>query len=262
MRIRRLEWAGVEIDYEGHTLLIDSIKEVAAPLPPIFVGAQPVTPLRPGGATAALVTHLHSDHADPVALSDALAPGAPVFRPEPNPGSGDDLVLTEQTEVLFRETGLKTKIMQPWEQRQVGPFRITAAPSVDGFGDPQRCWIVEAGGVRILHAGDTLFHGYWWSIARAAGPIDVAFLPINGAVVDAPHLHPSSPLNIAMSPEEAAVAAQLLQARVAVPIHYDIVQKISEYVEAPHAADRFSAKARELGVDALIAAPGDWFSPR
>ena len=262
MRIRRLEWAGVELDHDGHTLVIDYVREVAAPLPPIFVGAQTVTPLRPGAATAALVTHLHSDHADPVALSGELAAGAPVLRPEPNPGSGDDLVLTEGTETLFRETGLAAMVMQPWEQKQVGPFRITAAPSVDGFGDPQRCWIVEAGSVRILHAGDTLFHGYWWSIARAAGPIDVAFLPINGAVVDAPHLHPSSPLGISMSPEEAAVAAQLLQARVAVPIHYDIVQKIPQYVEAPDGAKRFAQKARELDVEPLVAAPGDWFLPR
>ena len=207
------------------------------------------------------MTHLHPDHADPGALSGALAAGAPVFRPEPNPGAGDDLVLTERTEALFRETGLTTTVLQPWEQRQVGPFRITAAPSVDGFGDPQRCWIVEAGGRRILHAGDTLFHGYWWSIVRAGGPIDVAFLPINGAVA-APHLHPPSPSNISMSPDEAAVAAHLLQARLAVPIHYDIVLKIPEYVEAPDAADRFAQKARELGVEPLAANPGDWFSPR
>ncbi|WP_199822451.1 hypothetical protein [Streptomyces rimosus] len=38
-------------------------------------------PLSPGGTAAALVTHLHSDHADPVAIRKALAPGAPVYRP-------------------------------------------------------------------------------------------------------------------------------------------------------------------------------------
>ena len=262
MRVRRLNWAGVEIDHDGHTLLIDFIEEATAPLPPIFVGADNVTPLRPGAATTALVTHLHSDHADPAALSRALAAGAPVFRPEPNPGSGDDLLLTEQTETLFRETALTTVVVQPWEQRPVGPFRITAGPSVDGFGDPQRCWIVEAGGARILHAGDTLFHSYWWSIARAAGPIDVAFLPINAAVVHPPHLQPPSPLSAVMSPEEAALAAHLLQARVAVPIHYDTAQTIPQYVETPRAAERFAENARELGVEARVASPGEWFSPQ
>jgi hypothetical protein len=60
--------------------------------------AEFVATSRPGRATAALVTHLHLDHADPVAIAAALADGAPVFRPEPNQGSGDDLKLTERAE--------------------------------------------------------------------------------------------------------------------------------------------------------------------
>lgn len=258
MRLRYLGWAGVEIDHDGHTLLIDSIEDAS----PLFSHEKFTSSLRPGDTTAALVTHLHSDHADPVAIKAALADGAPVFRPEPSSGSGDDLKWTEHAEAQFREVGLEPEVVQPWEERSAGPFRIIAVPSVDGLGDPQRCWIVECEGTRILHAGDTLFHGYWWAIARAFGPIDVAFLPINGPVLELPHLQPPSPFHAAMLPEEAAVAAQILRARIAVPIHYGSLHKPPIYIETPRATERFSEKAKELGVVPLIAARGEWFSPK
>ena len=257
MRLRHLGWAGVEVEHDGQTLIIDCIKNSF----PLISGKQFVSPLKPGGTTAALVTHLHADHADPVAIAAALAGGAPVFRPEPNPGSGDDLKMTEQAEAQFREAGLNTEVLPPWTERRVGPFRIIAAPSVDGFGDPQRCWIVECDGRRILHAGDTLFHGYWWAIAHTVGTLDVAFLPINGPVVEVPHVRPSSPQPAVMLPEEAAVAAHILKARTCVPIHYALLHKPPEYAETPQAAERFSKKAKELDVMPLIATRGKWFSP-
>ena len=257
MKMRHLGWAGIEIDHDGQTLLIDCLKNSF----PLIPGDKLVSPLGPGRAVGALVTHLHSDHADPMAIADALAEGAPVFRPEPNPGSGDDLIMTEQAEAQFRESGLQPEIVQPWEERKAGPFRIIAAPSVDGFGDPQRCWIIECDGTRILHAGDTLFHGYWWSIARAVEPIDVAFLPINGPTLLIPHVQPPSPLHAAMLPEEAAVAAQLLRARIGVPIHYQLLNKPPEYAETPRAAERFSEKAIGLGVKPLIPNRVEWFLP-
>ena len=256
MKLRHLGWAGVEIDHDGQTLLIDCLKDAF----PLIRGEEMVSPLRPGETAAALVTHLHPDHADPVALAAALAPGAPVYRPEPNPGSGDDLKMTAQAEAQFLGTSLQPEIVPPWEERWVGPFRITAVPSVDGFGDPQLGWIVEAGGKRILHAGDTLFHGYWWAIARAAGPFDVAFLPINGAVIQIPPVQPPSPHPAVMLPEEAAVAAQLLGVKVCVPIYYGLHQP-PEYAATPRAVERFVGKATELHIAPLIPARGEWFPP-
>ena len=64
-----------------------------------------------------------------------------------------------------------------------------------------------------------------------------------------------------MTPEEAAVAVALLRAKVAVPIHYELVNRPPEYVETPRPAERFVAKAQELGVEPKIAVRGEWFSP-
>jgi L-ascorbate metabolism protein UlaG (beta-lactamase superfamily) len=33
---------------------------------------------------------------------------------------------------------------------------VTAVPAVDGFGDPQVSWVIDGGGRKIIHRGDTL----------------------------------------------------------------------------------------------------------
>ena len=130
-------------------------------------------------------------------------------------------------------------------------------PASDGFGDPQVSWVVEADGTRILHAGDTLFHGAWWLIAMRCGPIDIAFLPVNGAVADLPHRQPPSPLAACMDPHQAAVAATLLRARRAVPIHYGAIHSPPKYAEVDDPAGTFAAAARTAGVAAQVVPVGE-----
>ena len=99
------------------------------------------------------------------------------------------------------------------------PVHADRAAGGDGVGDPQVAWLVEADGVRVLHLGDTMFHGYWWRMALRHGPFDVVLVPVNGAVVGFPHRRPASPLPVALDPAQAAIAAELLGARLAIPIH-------------------------------------------
>ncbi|MCX5451514.1 MBL fold metallo-hydrolase [Streptomyces libani] len=138
-----------------------------------------------GKATAALVTHLHREHTDASALADALTPGAPVLRPAPGHGDDVDNVTTLPAERELALHRLAAEVVDAWPTREVGPFRVTAVPSVDGLGDPQLNWVVQADGQRVFHGGDTMFHGYWWLIARRFSPFDAVFLPANGTVVDA-----------------------------------------------------------------------------
>ena len=144
-----------------------------------------------------------------------------MLRPAPATGEGLETIGCAEAEAEL--AGLEQQVVAPWETVTDGPFTITAVPASDGFGDPQVSWVVEADGTRILHAGDTLFHGWWWLIGMRCGPIDVAFLPVNGAVADLPHRQPPSPLPACMDPQQAAVAASLLRARLAVPIHYGAI---------------------------------------
>lgn len=261
MRIRRLGWAGVEIDCDGETLLIDYVQDIA-PMAPILRSPNEPFPAcsRPGRAAGALLTHLHADHADPDALAVALRKGAPVFRPAPAAGTKDDVELTSIGETKFTRHKLAAEIVGVWEAREIGPFKVFSAPAVDGFGDPQHSWIVECGGRRIIHAGDTLNHGNWWRIAHRFGGFDAAFLPINAPVCVWPHLQPSSPIEATMTPEEAAVAAHILHAKVVVPIHYGSLNKAGSYEETQHPVERLQARTAEYGIGANICQPGDWFT--
>ena len=140
----------------------------------------------------------------------------------------------------------------------VGAFTATAIPAVDGFGDPQIGWIVEADGLRVSHHGDTLFHGSWWKTRMRLGAPDVAFLPVNGPLVSLPHRQPASPFNAVLSPAQAAAAAQLLGAGLAVPIHYDAIHHPPVYAQVDDPAGAFLARRRRCGVAARVRrAPGE-----
>jgi L-ascorbate metabolism protein UlaG (beta-lactamase superfamily) len=257
MRLRRLGWAGIEIEHDDHVLVIDLLED-HEPLSAELRLEQPLLPpSRPGRTDAALVSHLHADHTDPAALRRALAPGAPVYRPEPETGPSEGDVLCSSVEASLREHGLAAEPVAVWESRTVGPFRVTACPAIDGLGDPQISWVVDTGDKRIFHGGDTMFHGFWWSIARRLGPIDVAFLPINGPVLtEVPDLQPNSPLPAVLLPEQAAVAAHLLGASTVVPIHYGL-DRPPLYAEAPDAVGRFERSVAELGLTPVVLDPGE-----
>ena len=230
-----------------------------APLGEVSAGtpAPDVVAPRAGTAVAGLITHLHRDHADAAALSDALAPGAFVL--EPPAGTGGDLenLALAQAEYELAGAGLARRRVEAWETIGAGPFSLTALPAVDGVGDPQVAWLIEADGVRVLHLGDTMFHGQWWRMALRHGPFDVVLVPVNGAVAGFPHRTPASPLPVALDPEQAAVAAQLLGARLAIPIHAEGYEIDGVYEPVAGAAQRFAAAAAGRGVTARILELGE-----
>jgi L-ascorbate metabolism protein UlaG (beta-lactamase superfamily) len=260
MRIRRLGWAGLELEAEGESAVVDLFQDGSSLEP--FVGAPrgPLpAPATAGAVATALVTHLHADHADPGALAAALRPGdGLLLRPEPAaPGGPLENGGLDVAERGIAERGIATRVVAPWEGVLRGPFTFTALPAVDGLGDPQMSWAIEAGGVRILHAGDTLFHGSWWRIAIALGPFDAVFLPVNGARVDFPHRQPPTSLPASMDPRQAAAAAAILRARLAVPIHYGTLHRPPLYAEVDDPAAAFLAAAREQGVAARVLETGE-----
>lgn len=263
MRVRWLGWAGVEVEADGAAVVIDPLADPGATFAPLGDQARDTTlpsvvaPEARGSAVAGLVTHLHRDHTDAGALADALAGDASVHEPAwPGGEDVENLALAQANAELGR-AGLKRSPVETWETVEVGPFKLTALPAVDGLGDPQVSWLVEAEGQRVVHLGDTLFHGYWWRIARRHAPFDVVLAPINGAVVDFPHLQPPSPLAAAMEPEQAALAGGLLGAATVVPIHYAGFEIAPWYRPVFDAAGRFMTAAARQPYTARALAPGD-----
>ncbi len=253
MLIRRLGWAGLEIQADGCTAVIDLLERLGSM--ERFIGPPhgPLPgPFAPGTVSVALVTHMHGDHCDPHALARALRPDGLVLRPAP---AADELMpFVSDT---FAELGLRTQVVARWETVSVGPFEVTAIPAADGFGDPQVSWALEAGGRRILHCGDTVFHGWWWLARQRHGPFDAVFLPVNGPVVNLPSHQPPSTLPAAMDPRQAAEAAALLQAKLAIPVHYDTLENPPLYTQVDQPAEAFVAAAAERGIEGRILDAGD-----
>ena len=259
MKARWLGWAGVELEEDGETLVIDPLADPAGTFAGLGEAAREVelpqvVAATPGRAVAGLVSHLHRDHTDAGALAGALAAGAAVHHPVP---AEDANLALAQAEYELGAVELPRREVATWESVTVGPFSCTALPAVDGLGDPQVSWLVEAGGRRVLHLGDTVFHGGWWQMARRAGPFDVVFAPVNGAVVDFPHQQPASPLPAAMEPEQAALAGELLGAGTVVPMHYGGFHFEPHYRPIPDARERFERASRGRSYRAAALTPGE-----
>jgi L-ascorbate metabolism protein UlaG (beta-lactamase superfamily) len=80
-------------------------------------------------------------------------------------------------------------------------------------------------------------------------------MPINGAVVNVPHLQPSSPLPAVMTPEQAAQAAAILGSKAALPIHFGVHQP-PVYVEAADAVERLADAAGQFSFRVVKLEPG------
>ncbi len=224
MRIRWLGWAGVEIEAEGERVVVDPLEDANAVF--AWLGERAPEMLAAAGRRAVagraggLVTHLHRDHADAAALAAALPTVRPCTSPSTTAAPASSSSRSPRPIDELDAAGLARRETEFWASASVGPFTLTALPAVDGTGDPQVSWLIEAGGKRVLHLGDTIFHGWWWRIAERFGAPDVVLAPINGARLTFPHRQPPSPLAGALDPEQAALAAELLQAERLVPMHY------------------------------------------
>src|SRR5207302_5864742 len=108
------------------------------------------------GAVAGLLTHLHRDHADAAALRSALADGAPVYEPQSYGGKGLEQLAIAQADHELTAAKLSRQPTAAWNSVIAGPFTLTALPAVDGTGDPQVSWLIEADGKRVVHLGDTM----------------------------------------------------------------------------------------------------------
>lgn len=172
----------MEIESQGERVLVDPLKDAAAVF--AWIGDRLATIPLPGivpaepGALAGPLTHLHRDHADADALRAGLADRAPIYEPHDYRGEGLERLGVLQADQELATAGLNRRPTEPWTSVHAGPFTLTALPAVDGSGDPQVSWLIEAEGKRVLHLGDTMWHGWWWRIRERYGPPDVVLGPI------------------------------------------------------------------------------------
>ncbi len=235
LTVQRLDWAGIRLRTNKIDLFID-----------VSASDDPLAPLEPPASRQfALSTHPHGDHLDMDFLKEQL-------------GARGYLVIHKKAASLIDLRKIKLELAELYEPvfltRGRSDFTAWCVPATDGFGDPQVSWVVDGAGKRIIHCGDTLWHGYWWKIARAFGPFDVAFLPINGARQIGGMISDLGQTMV-MGPEQAAAAAAALGAKMAVPIHYG--RSTPNYIEQKDVEKRFVKAAKAQNVPVKIMAVGE-----
>ncbi len=257
MRVRALGWAGLELEADGHRLAVDPFRD-PGPFVRMMLGPSPELLAPEGPLDAALLTHLHRDHADPPTLGGALRPHAPVLCPVPGEGPGHESVDGPERELA--EAGLTLRRVEPGASAVLGPFTVTAVEAVDGLGDAQVSWVVASDTAQIFHGGDTVWHGAWWRLAKRHGPFDAAFLPANGARVAFPWMSPAADVPAAMTPEQAVAAARALGARELIAIHHGVLEHDEYYRPHPDVPGAIAAEAERYGFPARAAVAGDTWS--
>lgn len=159
---------------------------------------------------AMLITHGHFDH-----INDAVTIAK---------ATECTVVCGADVAGYLRSCGVNPEtivVMEPWETRTFLFGRVTVVPAVhnsriktaDGTDMPDespRGYVVEMGGHKIYHAGDTMLSDEMKKLRSMA--IDIALLPIGGTYT--------------MNASEAAQAAEMIAPREVVPMHYNTFPNI------------------------------------
>ncbi len=156
-------------------------------------------PGSPRDGDVVICTHDHFDHCSPQDVVKVASPDAVI-------------VASENCRDKVSPLGFKAYFLSPGEKVSVKGVEVEAVPAYNvgkrfhprGYGGIGV--LLRIGGVTIYHAGDT---DYIPEMEQLRGRVDVALLPVSGVYV--------------MSPEEAARAAEVIQPRVAVPMHYGAI---------------------------------------
>jgi len=235
MRVRKLSWAGVEISADGARLLLDPLQHTEALRAFLGRPRNRLMPVTIDPSTWAAVTHLHPDHCD-----RELLRRLPVGR----------VICHAPISDALASEGIDTETARLWEPVEAGPFRLTPLPSHDWRGDDQVAWMVEVHGHRLIHCGDTIWHGGWYEIARRYAPFQLAFLPINGVRVQLSGFT-ATDVPATLGPEQAIEAALVLEARAAVGIHHGLFHNPPVYVEQHDALARMHKAGQRRQIEVL-----------
>jgi L-ascorbate metabolism protein UlaG (beta-lactamase superfamily) len=241
LTIRRLTWAGVRLDAGDTSAYIDAVAPIQSD------DASNLNASTSNARRYALITHGHGDHFDIDYLRGLLGENGVIFCHRQVLGEID-------------ARSLRVQAVEHWEPvfmpRSGANMVAFAVPAVDGFGSFQTSWVIRSGRKRLIHCGDTLWHGEWFDIVAALGPFDVALLPINGARQTAGRFRDLDAPGV-LTPELAVAAARALEARIVIPIHYGRDDPASGYSETTRPLSTFLEEARRHGVATRVLAPGE-----
>jgi L-ascorbate metabolism protein UlaG (beta-lactamase superfamily) len=199
----------LKITYLGHSGFVLDDGAHAVAIDPFLTG-NPVAKHRPADIRVKTIalTHGHADH-----LGDSV---------EIAKANGATVVGGFELTCLFDEQGIATEPMNPGGRiaLEFGWIALTQAfhsNSYEGRYMGMPCGVVvHIAGVTLYHCGDTCLFGDMKLIGEIYQP-DIAFIPIGD--------------RFTMGPELGARAAELIQPKLAVPIHYKTWPVLAQSIE-------------------------------
>jgi L-ascorbate metabolism protein UlaG (beta-lactamase superfamily) len=254
----RITWLGhstflVEID--GHNVLVDPVwGERTSPFtwvgprrfydPPLPMEALP-------RVDAVVISHDHYDHLDYPSILALAARGVTFYVP-----LGVGAHLEYWSVPLDRIVELDW-----WQESLQGDLELVAVPARHFSGrsitmsDQDQTlwagWVLQTEAHRVFYSGDTAMFPGFEEIGRRYGPFDVALLE-TGAY---------DPLwaDVHLGPEQALVAAQMVGAKLFMPVHWGCFNLALHSWTEP--IERVLAAAPKLGMPIAVPRPGQSVEP-
>jgi L-ascorbate metabolism protein UlaG (beta-lactamase superfamily) len=191
-----------------------------------------------------LLTHAHMDHLDIASLRRVIRATRRLT------GGTPEVVVPRGVEDLVDRLGFRTiHGLRWWEDAEVAGLKITMTPCKHWgarlFRDVHRGYggyVIEGGGQRIYHSGDTAYFEGFSEIGARLKP-EVALLPIGA-------YFPDSHRSVHTSPEEAVRGFVDLGAKRMVPMHYGTFRLGREPMNEP--LERLEAEALRLGIKGRV----------
>lgn len=191
------DYNGLKIQWLGHDafLLTNSNTVIIDPFK--------IRPI-PEKADVLLITHEHSDHFSIEDIKKVVSEKTTI------------VTIRSCEKDLSRLKVKQVRVVKPGDKVQIGDVLVEAVPAynLNKFREPGKPfhpkedgkvgYVVTMKGVRLYHAGDTD------AIPEMKGlKTDIALLPVSGTYV--------------MTPQEAAEATKMMQAKLAIPMHYGTI---------------------------------------
>ena len=199
MKLTYYGHSALQLETGDHTLLVDP-----------FISDNPHTDAAPEDFTPdyIVLTHAHGDH---VGDTEALA------------GRTGATIISSFEIANYYGKDLKVHPMNPGGSYEFPFGKVNFTPAWHSSSFPDGTYggmpmgvVIQAGGKRVYHAGDTALFSDMALIGR--GGLDVAFLPIGS--------------NFTMGPDDAVEAVKLLKPKQVVPVHYNTFDPIKQDAEA------------------------------
>jgi L-ascorbate metabolism protein UlaG (beta-lactamase superfamily) len=220
MKLRFLGQSGFQIQHGEHEVVIDP-----------FVSQNPASPVEASELSPShiLLTHAHGDHYGDTP-DIAKRTGATVV------GAVEIAQYVSQHGMEGHGMNIGGSFQFPFGRVQFTPAWHSSSFPDGTYGGMPTGIVLEMGGKRIYHAGDTALFSDMRLIGRKG--LDLAMVPIGDFFT--------------MGPDDALEAVKLLAPKAVIPIHYNTFDAIAQDAQA------FKARVEsETDARCLVLEPGD-----